>query len=130
MNVLLDRRRGARPQPQLGRDDPAGSQPAGKKIEEMHAMLDEDPSALGPVPEPVTGPQVLVGSIILKGAVQELSQHPGLHQAPDRVADGVVPLHQVGHKQAVALVCLGDHLVRLGHRHRQGFFADHVLAGS
>ena len=84
MNVLLDRRRGTRPQAQLGRDDPAGPQPAGEEIEEMHAMLDEDPSALGPVPEPVAGPQVLVGGIILKGAVQELAQHSGLHQAPDR----------------------------------------------
>ena len=95
----------------------------------MDAVLDEDPAALGAVPEPVLGRQVLVGGVILEVTVQHLAEHLRSDQAADRVVDGIVPLHQVGDDEEVALASLRDHGVGLFDGHRQRLLADHVLAG-
>ena len=78
-------------------------------IEKVDAVLDEDSAALGPVPEPMRGRQVLVRGIVLKVTVQRLAQDFRLDQAAHRFVDRIVPLHQIGHEQPVALTGGRDH---------------------
>ena len=127
MDVLLDR--GPRPDPDLGRLDPARPEPPGEQVEEVDPVLDEDAAALAAVPEPVLGRQVLVRGVVLEGPVQHLAQHPGLDQPAHGVEQRVVPLHQVGDQQPVPLPGGGDQLVGLADRQGQRLLDDHVLAG-
>ena len=95
----------------------------------MDAVLDEDAAALGPVPEPVLGRQVLVGRVVLERRVQQLAKRLGLDQAAHGVEDRVVALHEVGDEQHVARTRQRDHLVGLFEREGERLLADHVLAG-
>ena len=59
----------------------AGPEPAREQVEEVDAVLDEDPAALGSVPEPVLGRQVFVRGVIFKIPVQQIAEDLGLDQA-------------------------------------------------
>ena len=127
LDLLLDG--GTRADATLGGLHPAGAQPAGEQVEEVDAVLDEDAAASGAVPEPVFGRQVLVGGVVLEGAVQEVAQDPAADQLPDGVEERVVALHQVGDEQPVVAAGGGDHLVGLRDGQGQRLLADDVLAG-
>ena len=46
-----------------------GAEPAAEQVEEVYAVLDEQPAALAAVPEPVFRGQAFVGGVVLKIAV-------------------------------------------------------------
>ena len=80
MDVLFDGRRRAGSNAALGRHHASGAQPAGEEVEEVHAVLDEDPAALGSVPEPVFARQVFIRCVVFKVSVQQIAQRLGLDQ--------------------------------------------------
>src|SRR5882757_10040740 len=67
--------RGAGPNPYLGCLDSTLTQPPGEHVEEVHAVLDENAAAFGPVPEPMVDRQVLVRSVVLERTVQYLAKY-------------------------------------------------------
>ena len=50
------------------------SQPAPKKIEKMHAMLNKNPATFGTVPKPMIRGKKLITSVILEISMQQFPQ--------------------------------------------------------
>ena len=95
----------------------------------MHAVLDEDPAALGPVPEPVVRPEPFVAGIVLERSAQHVAEKLRVHERFDLPEERVVALHQVGDEEAPLVSRDGHELVGLLHRDRQRLLDDDVLTG-
>ena len=78
-----------------GVKDPAFTEPRTDQVEEVDAMLDEDPPTLCPVPEPVTGRQPLVARTVDQHAVQRCPQYPALDEPPHRIPERPVTHHEI-----------------------------------
>ena len=59
------------------------TEPAGKKIEEVHAVLDEDAAAFAAIPEPVFGRQPLVARVVFEVGVEQISERFAFQELPD-----------------------------------------------
>src|SRR4029079_147942 len=94
----------------------------------MHAMLDEDPAALGAVPEPMVRIEPFVARIVLEGAAQDLTEKLRVDERLDLREERVVALHQVGDEETPRVSGKRHDLVGLLHRDGQRLLDDDVLA--
>ncbi len=94
----------------------------------MHAVLDEDPSALGAVPEPMVRTEPFVARIVLECAAQHVTKKLRVNERLDLREEWVVALHQVRDEETPRVSRERDDLVGLLHRDRQRFLDDDVLA--
>ena len=116
--------------PTLRGRDGARAQPAGEQVEEVHAVLDEDPAALGPVPEPVLGRQVLVRGVVLERSRAGPRPAPSdWIRRPTASYTGLYRCIRLATTSRSLLPRRRDHGVGLLDRHRQRLLADDVLAG-
>jgi hypothetical protein len=94
----------------------------------MHPVLDEDPAALGAVPEPVLRTEPLVCGVILEGAAQDLTEKLRVDERLDLSEEWVVALHQVGDEETPRISGEGHISSACAIVTASGFLDDDVLA--
>ena len=100
----------------------------GRRVEEVHAVLDEDPAADRLVPEPVVGVEVLVAGVVLEAEAPHRAEQ-GAAQPAQRAQQRVVAEHVVDDQDPAGALDGRDQVPRVGVVEGERLLAEHVLAG-